>query len=510
MNVLERTWKDFELECQSKKVILYGLGSLLNCLFIRVNKNISIIAAVDNEKSKQNHLLKDFFDEADLQEAKNIVISPKKILRSYNPNEVVILISSLRHSESIAQDLESMGFYNYFSVLHLEFNYKEYRKRNNLPIETQDNYIESYANICIEKFPIQNNKIIFGGMDRYPDHGRYITEKLLLMNKDLDIVWLTNTPSIEAPKGVRIIYEGKWKSLIYELETAKIWIFDMPIRTQAIKRMGQTYIQVKHWGSITLKKFYLNEEVNDFEREVWKRNGEMIDYIISGSEFDEETCKRGFNFNKIFLRFGSPRSDILFKPNFYKEKVFKRYSITSDKKILIYAPTFRTVSLKKDYNYQELDFELITKSLNQKFKGDWIIFLRYHPSVKMVSDLDEHFNNIINVSDYESAQELVAASDIMISDYSSIMFEPAYVMKPVFLYAPDREEYIKNERDFLIDYDSLPFPKASTNKELAIQITNFNEIEYQQAVKKFLDNYSVNEDGHASERTAKFILKLLN
>ena len=82
-------------------------------------------------------------------------------------------------------------------------------------------------------------------------------------------------------------------------------------------------------------------------------------------------------------------------------------------------------------------------------------------------------------------------------------------MKPVFLYAPDKDEYQKNDRGLLLNYDSLPFSISTTNEELSEQILNFDEVEYKKNVQAFLDKYDVHEDGHASERAANFIMELL-
>ena len=153
-----------------------------------------------------------------------------------------------------------------------------------------------------------------------------------------------------------------------------------------------------------------------------------------------------------------------------------------------------------------LDFDLILESLMKKWLGNWKILMRLHPVEKKNSDKMNQPDYVIDVSQYDDGQELVAAADVMISDYSSIMFDPAYVMKPVFLYAPDKDIYLKKDRTFLIDYDSLPFPISMTNEELSKQILNFKEEDYSQNVQAFLDKYGVNEDGHASERAARFIL----
>ena len=81
--------------------------------------------------------------------------------------------------------------------------------------------------------------------------------------------------------------------------------------------------------------------------------------------------------------------------------------------------------------------------------------------------------------------------------------------KPVFLYAPDRREYIDGERGLLIDYDSLPFDIAEDNEQLVQNICNFKKEEYDRRVDAFMDKYGVHEDGHASERAARFILGLM-
>ena len=280
------------------------------------------------------------------------------------------------------------------------------------------------------------------------------------------------------------------------------------------KRKGQYYIQTKHWGSITLKKFGLDDPAvkNSQERQmITKINSKWTDYIITGSELDENSCRSGFNFNGKFLRFGSPRSDILFNPEHYKEKIYKYFKLNSSDHILIYAPTFRAHSKQKYFmKWQNLNFDLLIESLKQKWNGEWKIFLRLHPFVKFSSKQVKLSDKLIDVSNYENSQELIAASDILISDFSSIIFEPASVMKPVFLFAPDKDEYEKNDRELLIRYDKLPFPISTNNEELTDQIKNFDEENYRHKIKKFFDHYGVKEDGHASERTAEFIIDLLS
>ena len=144
-----------------------------------------------------------------------------------------------------------------------------------------------------------------------------------------------------------------------------------------------------------------------------------------------------------------------------------------------------------------------------KFGGEWKILLRLHPNVAIESKKVVKPEYVIDVTHHEDAQDLVVVADIVITDYSSIMFEPAYVRKPVFLFAPDKKEYINGERELLIAYDTLPFPIAETNEELAENIRVFQQEEYEEKVTQFINVYGVHEDGHASERVADFIAGLV-
>ena len=89
------------------------------------------------------------------------------------------------------------------------------------------------------------------------------------------------------------------------------------------------------------------------------------------------------------------------------------------------------------------------------------------------------------------------------------MFEPAFVKKPVFLYAPDRSDYINQERQLLIDYDSLPFDIAESNEELCQKILEFDSNRYEQRLNDFFKKYDIHEEGQAGERAVAFINKLL-
>lgn len=505
-----QTWEEFKKRSVDRKLFLFGAGAGTD-FFLENCKEIYVEGVIDNDIRKQGFFLGDFCGEAKEAERGRLKISSIAILKRYECDEVVVLITSTNYYEQIIEELEKIGIQNYHVLLIMEAN-----KRN------QDGYSvaptlsrEDYAEHCCQE-EIQFNKIVFYAFGHYADHGKYITEALLKMRKDLDIVWLVKDMTIEVPVGVRKICAANWKRHIYEMETAHVWIYNMVVPRYMIKRPGQIYIQTKHWASVTLKKFYLDSATIQGEAESvnkWKYNSEIMDYIITGSDFDTQSSRRGFSFQKEVWQIGSPRSDALFRQEECKKKVYDFYHLSPKAHTLIYAPTYRYSQFSSSYQHEfrgiDLDFRAVKEALEKRFGGEWYIILRLHPSVakegaKMAKD-----DFIVDADSYEDSQELVSACDVMISDYSSIMFEPSFVKKPVFLFATDKENYIDKEYDLLIEYDELPFPLAESNEELVRKIEQFEQDEYEKNLKAFLAQYGVKEDGHASERAAKRISDLI-
>ena len=501
-----QTWESFRKETRGKKLYVFGIAEALD--FILNHTGLDIEAVIDSDERKQGLPLSDFADAAKpLSETK--VLNPE-ILKEQR-EDLAVLISTSRYYEEVGRELEESGVTAYYSVLVMEAQKRGERKIdvNEAEREITRGYVEESL-----KLPIEPKKIVFYTMGTYAGHGKYIIEQLLKKRSDLDVVWLVHDLKAEVPAGIRKVYANYAQRYIRELETAAIWVYDRMIPTYIVKRPGQTYIQTKHWASVTLKTFGVDMKKFRGEQagmDIVEYNGRMMDYLITGSDFDTRTCKQGYMFDGEVLEYGSPRSDALFRPEEYKEKVCARYGIDPKKKLLLYAPTFRC---RQDSYYVpeskvDLDFEMTKKALDERFGGDWQIILRLHPTVCVQSRDIVKPPFVTDASFYPDSQELVAACDITITDYSSLMFEPAFVRKPVFLFATDKADYINVERELLIDYETLPFPIAESNEELAEVIRSFEYEPYKAGVDGFMERYGVHEDGHAGERAAEFINTLL-
>ena len=201
-----------------------------------------------------------------------------------------------------------------------------------------------------------------------------------------------------------------------------------------------------------------------------------------------------------FLNIGLPRNDIFFhKNNKMIKKVKKYYSLSDESKIILYAPTYRTKNgdqmLKHELGPYELDYKKILKSLKEKFGGEWHFALRVHPS--LVSQLKDIPKDIINMSGYDDVQELLYTSDILINDYSSIMWDFVQTRKPCFIYTTDLKEY-ENSAGLYTKPSSWPFPLAETENELLKKIEEFDDMEYQKKIDYYFEWMGNFETGETS------------
>lgn len=357
-------------------------------------------------------------------------------------------------------------------------------------------------------FPIQNNKIVitsyFG--KGYGDNGKYIVEKLLEKDKGFVVCWLVDSQYENTiPPGIKAVRNGSIHAL-YELATAKVWIDNCRKSVYIKKRKGQFYIQTWH-GAIGVKKCEGDAEqylTTEYIRNC-KHDSEMADVILSGSKWGTELVKRAFWYHGEVLEIGSPRNDVFFGDLDSIKKEVGKYLNTEGYKLILYAPTFRNNGTLSAY---ELDFNRILSAVEQKFGGKYKILLRLHPNVSKLVHKMEIPEEVINVTDYPDMQELLLASDILITDYSSTMFEFMLKKGIVFLIALDYENFIQNEREFYFDLEKLPFPFCKTMEEFILAIKSFDRKEYDCKISNFFQEIGQAEKGIASEIVANLIFKV--
>jgi len=370
-------------------------------------------------------------------------------------------------------------------------------------------------------FPVKKGKIVFttfegdGGFCCNP---RYIAEELLHRQRSdrderYELIWLVNDMKREFPAGIQKV-KNTFLNRAYHLATAQVWVDNSRKAYGTAKRKNQLYIQTWH-AALEFKA------VGMFRGKLFPRiaylvsryDSRLADYVLSNSEWCTQRYPKMLLYDGKILKTGSPRCDIFTtkRTELYRS-IRERYGIPSDGKVVMFAPTFRGGGQKgKRQVYSEeptLDFEMLSNTLHEKFGGTWYIFLRLHPQLAAQMEgipLKNQSEYMVDVSQADDMNEVLAAADVFVTDYSSSAFDAVNMRIPVFLYADDLKEYVEDRGELMWDMKKLPFEVAETNEELREIIRGFEQKGYEDAVGEFLAECGVVEDGKASARVADVI-----
>lgn len=354
-------------------------------------------------------------------------------------------------------------------------------------------------------FPIDNKKIVLSSYygRGYGDNPKYIAEELIKLGKDLKIIWLVkdDKDAVTLPAGICGVKTYSTKG-IFHLCTAKVWVDNCRKGFLLFKRKKQIYIQT--WHGFALKRIEKDVESaldRGYVRGA-KRDSKYIDYIISDSEFMTNIYKSAFWYDKEIKQWGSPRNDIVINGDEnVKDKVFGFFGLSDDTMTVLYAPTFRVDMSIEAYS---LDYERARRVFEKRFNKKVVILVRLHPNVVEKSENLAFDGQIINASYYPDMQELLSSCDVVISDYSSLMFDFALSRKPCFQFATDIDDY-KNDRNFYFEINNLPFPLAQSNDELESRVEEFDQVSYLEKLNEFYDSVGMVIKGDAAAKCAELI-----
>ena len=211
----------------------------------------------------------------------------------------------------------------------------------------------------------------------------------------------------------------------------------------------------------------------------------------------------------VILEEGYPRNDLL--KNYTEEDVLrvrKALGIAEDKKVILYAPTYRDNqhSVKSGgYTYKtEVNFD----RLRDTFSNEYIILFRPHWLVAREFDFEKYRGFVYDASGFDDISELYIISDLLITDYSSVFFDYANLKRPIVFYMYDLEAYRDDIRGFYLDISELPGPIVTKEDELIEEIKKSDDFEYGEKYKAFNDTYNYLDDGQASARASKIIFDL--
>lgn len=304
----------------------------------------------------------------------------------------------------------------------------------------------------------------------------------------------------------------------FVMSRAEIILMDnafMPMSYFKVRKATKV-LQLWH-GTGSIKKFGQDSNVGRL-KELEKKINSNIDYLFVNSDLliEEYAGAFGVDRRSVYAT-GLPRTDWLLrlvnddkiadKLNSIKTKISEAKNIIlKNKKIILYAPTFRD----NEVDCPKLHINII--KLLEVLDENTILFLRLHPFVSRAFKDDNLSERVVNVSDYPDLNELMAFSDGLITDYSSLIFDYCVLNRPMYFCADDIEEFGLKGRGFYLDYNTdLPGVLTTSEEELgetiAKDLSGEEDEEFKLKREKFIKKYYKWLDGNSAKRVYETIVE---
>ena len=357
-------------------------------------------------------------------------------------------------------------------------------------------------------------KVVFSCFSgkRYGDSPKYISELLHKEHPEVEQVWIYDKVKLKnLPNYARQVKRHSLE-MMKELATAKVWVDSHYQPCWVFKRKsGQFFIQTWH-GGLGFKKIGLDaaqKKISIVELARLKCTAKKVDLWVTDSDWSIKVHKTANNYKGRFLKCGLPKTDFLIgDEKNARERVHEFYKLDKSKKIVLYAPTMRKDPRKDDF---EIDVKQVLEALEKRFGGDFKFIVRLHPvnqdvQKRITMEHDEVYDGL----KYGDMQDMIAAADVYISDYSSAIFDAAILKHPVFCFAFDEDRYDEKERGFYQKPEDLPFPVARTDEELCEKILSFDQKKYQKELTKYYSKVGLFEPIGSTKKVVELIMEKMD
>lgn len=359
---------------------------------------------------------------------------------------------------------------------------------------------------------IRQNRVMFvsltgGAYVEYSCNTKYIYERLRESGgADCEIVWAFHYPKqydFLKNQGVRMVKHFSLRAFYY-LMTSKVVVTGGSYVPWVPFKEQQTVINTWHGGG-AYKRLDNGE---GGQKEAIKKRNEMTGknttvFVTSSRAFTEHVIHGAFSFQGTILEVGMPRNDMLVNGEIEEStrNVRKRYGIEDGQKIVLYAPTYHEGEV-----YQRLDMRRVREHLERLTRQRWTCLVRTHRYESEEEKAWQTDGRIQNAAGYPDMQELLAAADMLITDYSSCIWDYSFLCRPCYLYVPDLEQYRKI-RGFYVDITKWRFPFAQNEEELLKRISENDKTDWKKLAEKHHKDLGSFETGRASEKVAEYIRK---
>lgn len=339
---------------------------------------------------------------------------------------------------------------------------------------------------------------------------RAICAELRRTNPDLERVWVTRDGQFSIPGGDRAVLADS-RAHFEALARARYVISNDLLPTWFRKRDGQFCLQT--WHGTPLKRIGLDIDRPQFASgliypDLLRADAANWDVLLSQNQFSTLIFRRALAYDGEILESGYPRNDLLYQPDKAERaaEIRLRLGIPADKRVVLYAPTWRDDAVRESGGYRfqlQLDLGAAVKALG----ADHMLLLRLHTNLR--AGQAPRTDGVIDVTRYPDITDLYLISDVMITDYSSVMFDFAGTGRPILFFTYDMERYRDQLRGFYFDFEAdAPGPLLRTSDEVLEALRGIEQVEapYREAYRAFADKYCALDDGAAAARAVERLL----
>jgi CDP-glycerol glycerophosphotransferase len=366
--------------------------------------------------------------------------------------------------------------------------------------------LKAFAYKVFRRLPVKRGLVVFESHmgKQYSDSPRYIYEAAVAAGLDrlgLDPVWSFARSKAGFPTDVRLVRRDSWRYHL-DLARAEFWVDNQGFPRSFARRRETTYVQT--WHGTPLKRMGFDspalERASAAVRRQQKAMMRRWSALLVPSEYFVETFVASYEYKGKLVRKGLPRNDALVRgadPDWVLAKK-RELGLPTDRRLVLYCPTFRDRARRLATPYElPLDLEVLRRRLGD----DYFLLVRTHylDSVK-VSNRFAPF--VADVSRHHDVTELMLLADILVTDYSSVMFDFANTGKPMIFFAYDYEDYVRDERGTYVDLPEIaPGPVVATDDELVEALCRVDKdvAEYADRYAAFRERFCTYETGHAAE-----------
>ncbi|WP_025727143.1 CDP-glycerol glycerophosphotransferase family protein [Heyndrickxia ginsengihumi] len=371
----------------------------------------------------------------------------------------------------------------------------------------------------IGTLPAKKNVVMFESFlgKQYSDNPRAIYEYMKEHHPEFKLYWSIDKRFIHNFEGKDLIYINRFSiKWLFAMARARYWVTNSRMPLWIPKPKHTIYLQT--WHGTPLKKLAADmDEVHmpGTTTSKYKRNflkeASNWDYLISPNAYSTEIFRRAFQFEKEMLETGYPRNDVLYNEN-KKETIeaFKvKYGLPLDKKVILYAPTWRDNQFYGKGRYK-FDLALDLTMLKERLGDEYIIVLRMHYLVAENFDLTPYTGFAYDFSNHEDIRELYLVADLLITDYSSVFFDYANLKRPMIFFVYDIDDYRDNLRGFYFDFEeNAPGPLVKTTEQVIEEIRKLesNGFTLSETFNAFYNKFCYLESGHSSQKVVDRVFR---